>query len=136
VGLAGWGASPQASAPEASGRRWPAAWTACRPLVNHANQTIQTSSNPHPDAHDGGPTALGCANGICSYTGEGAALNDYFGTERDANGVYYSGTERCHMIVHEGVVVPGAKRAIAPNAPLQWLPVDPTLFYANGIPNL
>ena len=106
-----------------------------RPLVNHANQTIQTSSDPHPDAHGGGPTALGCTNGICSYTGEGAALNDIFGTERDANGVYYSSTERCHMIVHEGVVVPGAKRAIAPDAALQWVPVDPTLFYANGIPN-
>lgn len=105
------------------------------PLVNHANQTIQTSSNPHPDAHDGGPMALGCANGSCSYTGEGAALNDFFGTERNANGVYYSGIERCHMIVHEGVMVPGAKRAVTPTAPLRWLPVDWTLTYANGPSN-
>ena len=104
------------------------------PLVNHANRTIQTSSDPHPDTHDGGPTALGCVNGICSYTGEGAALNDIFGTERDANGFYYSGTERCHMIVREGVMVPGAKRAPGPDRPLQWLPVDPTLTYANGPP--
>jgi hypothetical protein len=102
------------------------------PLVNYANQTIQTSSNPHPDAHDGGPTAFGCTNGSCSYTGEGAALNDIFGTERDANRVYYSGIERCHMIVQNGVMVPGAKRALGPTAPLQWLPVDPTLTYANG----
>jgi hypothetical protein len=102
------------------------------PLVNHANQTVRTSSNPHPDTHDGGPTALGCTNGSCSYTGEGAALNEIFGTERNASGVYYSGIERCHMIVHNGVVVPGAKRAIGPDAPLQWLPVDPTLTYANG----
>ena len=103
-----------------------------RPLVNHANRIIRTSTTPHPDAHEGGPTALGCENGSCLYTGEGAALNDIFGMERDANGVYYSSTERCHMIAQEGVVVPGAKRALELTAPLQWLPVDPTVFYANG----
>jgi hypothetical protein len=100
-----------------------------RPLINWADFQVPTSDNPHPDAHEGGPTRVQCVedDGYCTYTGEGAGLNDIYGTERDQNGVYHPGIEQCHMIVQSGLMVPAAKRPRVAN-----FAVCPTPLFNGG----
>lgn len=84
-----------------------ASWNAIgQPLVNHATLEVGTISYPHPD----GPAPVRRVDGVSYYIGDGAALNDRYGTERDRYGTYLSGAERCHVLWTSGYEQPAAKR--------------------------
>ena len=101
-----------------------------KPLLNHATREVCTSSFPHPD---GATPIRRPSPGIYCYKGTGAALNDPNGTERNANGVYLTGSARCHVIWSGGYEIFAAKRpavrtypapgAIDPTTPIVWRPV-------------
>jgi hypothetical protein len=110
-------------------------------LVNYATREVPTSSYPHPDdAHlmreywDG-------THWIYYYSGEGAALNDVNGTERDAAGVYLPGSAHCHVVWSNGYEVSGAKRpntkawpapgVVVPWTAIVWRPVNPDVAIGN-----
>jgi streptogramin lyase len=126
------------------------------PLVNYANFEVCSTNRPNGVLHPDGvaPTRLLPAGAGACYTGNGAALNDLNGTERDKAGNYLSGSMYCHYIIVGGLEVPGAKRPatrypktkssdgkthydltrreINPATPIVWRPVDPNLDLANG----
>jgi len=97
-----------------------------QPIVNYATREVGTNSNPHPDGAQPTRTEVvkkpnGTTVTSYYYTGQGAALNDRDGTERDPSGAYYSGSERCHVANMGGYEAPAAKR---PN--VVWGKVDAT----------
>jgi hypothetical protein len=83
----------------------------------------------------------GNEQGAFWYTGNGAALNDINGAERDWTTSYFGGETYCHMIVSGGLEVPGAKRPATKSLPtpgivngntyIEWRPVNPNLNIAN-----
>jgi len=104
-------------------------------LVNFATKEVGTTSNPHPDG-----TPLGWTNGVnFYYKGQGAALNDINGSERDEYGNYLPGAERCHVVWSNGYEVPAAKRPstggypakVNVNSPILWRNVDSRVGIAN-----
>jgi hypothetical protein len=120
-------------------------------LENYATREVCSSSHPHPDQHgDDGETkplltfrdvdrdpALAC------WTGEGAALNDRGGRERDIHGVYLPETFHCHMVqLTPGYGFLAAKRpgmksengalVVDDTTPIVWRPVSPVPNIANG----
>lgn len=109
-------------------------WT---PLVNFATAKVGTTSNPHPDA----ATWEGSVGVVQYYSGNGAALNDINGAERDPSSNYIGGEAYCHMIVSNGLEVPGAKRPDTKTLPapgsvnvkslITWKPVNPNVTIAN-----
>jgi hypothetical protein len=117
------------------------------PLLHYATLDVCTSSSPHPDTHlsaDGTEhvpvlvTTIGeLGETSYCYTGEGAALNDRYGTERDANGVYYPGSDYCHVVRSSGYEVYGAKRPstyvgqVLIHTPILWRSVINNVAIAN-----
>lgn len=111
----------------------------CRglPLLNYATREVCTSSFPHPD---GAMPIRKPSPAVYCYKGTGAALNDPSGTERTSNGVYLTGSARCHVVWSGGYEIFAAKRpavrtypapgAIDPNTPIVWRPVT-TLTIVN-----
>lgn len=109
-------------------------WT---PLVNFATTKVGTTSSPHPDA----ATWEGDVGVVHYYSGAGAALNDLNGAERDPSANYIGGEAYCHMIVSNGLEVPGAKRPDTKTLPapgivnvkslITWKPVNPNVTIAN-----
>jgi hypothetical protein len=109
------------------------------PIRNYANLYVGTSSDPHPDGAQ--QVSLDRANGVAWYTGEGAALNDVGGIERDAAGVYLGTPDSLHLVVSGGIQVPAAKRPAtksfpAPgrvdvHSPITWLVANPYVTIAN-----
>ncbi|MPY99817.1 MAG: hypothetical protein GEU97_17850 [Actinophytocola sp.] len=112
-----------------------------RDLVNYATLEVCTSSYPHPDGtplrsyYWTGSTYVFC------YVGTGAGLNDPNGTERDAYGNYYRGSEYSHVTMSPDYYeTPAAKRpatipypypgTINRESPLVWRPVS-TVTIAN-----
>lgn len=134
------------------------------PLENHVANTLATSNSPyvdpwvdpaainvpHPDSAEyGGSTLCKIGKQVATTAykysggyqdvGAGAALNDLNGTEKNQYGEYMytsasTGSHYCHMIVHNGAEVPGAKRpatfttpapgGINCKTPILWRPVD------------
>jgi hypothetical protein len=105
------------------------------PLVNVATREVCTSSSPHPDTtpqftvREVLPQK---APGIHCYTGRGAGLNDPYGMERDANGVYLVQSNRCHfaMVTQTLSIIVGKRPAssgtvVTENSELLWRPVSP-----------
>lgn len=114
-------------------------------LVNYSDLEVCTSSNPHPDRAllvRSFPQPGSVENDTFCYTGNGAALNDINGEERDPNGIYYGGENYCHMLWSNSYEVPAAKRpatrsfpapgSVRTNTPILWRPVNPNLNIANG----
>lgn len=115
------------------------------PLVNVADLEVCTSTQVHPDGallvRSYSQSGSGPDDTFC-YTGEGAALNDINGIERDRFGQYYGEENYCHFIQNGGYEVPGAKRpatrslpapgSINTRSPIAWRPVSPNFSVANG----
>jgi hypothetical protein len=112
-------------------------------LRNFTTRHVGTSSLVHPDAVT--PTAVDLVRGIAWYIGEGAALNDPGGHERDEDGVYFNSEVRCHLVtVAGGVQVPAAKRpntrsypppgVVDVTTPLRWQVANPYVTIANDPP--
>lgn len=121
------------------------------PLANYATREVCSSTDPHPDQHGSGETkplvtfrdpardpVLAC------WTGEGAALNDPGGRERDINGVYLPETHHCHMVqLSPAYTFLAAKRpgmkfengvlVVDDTTPIVWRPVSPVPNIANGV---
>jgi hypothetical protein len=60
--------------------------------------------------------------------GEGAALNDINGTERDAYSVYRTGWTACHHGWYNGFEVPAAKRPATGGYPAKVSVTSPVLW--------
>lgn len=111
-------------------------------LVNHVDRYVATTTLVHPDGVS--PVATDAARGLAWYTGEGAALNDAGGAERDASGVYYPEWYRTHYVMAGGVMVPAAKRPATTSYPppgvvnvysrIRWLVANPYVTIANAAP--
>jgi len=71
------------------------------PLENFANIEVCSTDQVHPDAHAGGPDNTRCflnqQTGLpnCCWIGEGAALNDRGGRERNSHDVYLPEPHHC-----------------------------------------
>jgi hypothetical protein len=98
-------------------------------VINHISGEIGTISNPHPD---GAKLSRKTSDGVFYYTGEGAALNDNNGRERDQGGVYYTTKDRCHRVISNGAEAPGAKRPTTDannkwtvKSSIRWRPANP-----------
>ena len=108
-----------------------------RALRNYATLEVCTGTYPHPD---GAQLSSTPAPGVFCYIGEGAGLNDRYGTERDEFGAYYPGTLYAHTGWSNGYEVPVGKRPssggwplqVFPTSPLAWRPVAWHLTIANG----
>jgi hypothetical protein len=125
-------------------------------MDNYATQTVCTSSLPPSSAFGPSATATTPASnvdtdllsasyqgspepGVYCYSGEGAALNDVNGTERDIYKRYFSGRYRCHLVIANGYETYGAKRPattgyplrVDPHTPVVWRPVATTVRIAN-----
>ena len=106
-------------------------------LVNYTTLEVCTSSNPHPD----GAQFVRMEGSSYCYTGQGAALNDLNGTERDWTGTYLGDEFSCHVLWSSGVEVPAAKRPATTsypspghvniNTPILWRPVNNRVAIAN-----
>lgn len=89
---------------------------------------------------DGASGAAKTATVTC-WKGEGAALNDPNGTERDAAGVYYPGVEACHRAWQPSGAdfyeVTAAKRPttvsgkVIETTAIRWLPLAPGVVIGN-----
>ena len=69
---------------------------------------------PHPD---GAQLTRSPSPGVYCYIGQGAALNDFNGTERDRNNVYLTGFVYTHVAWSGGYEVYAAKRPATVNFP-------------------
>jgi hypothetical protein len=108
-----------------------------RLLLNYATTEVCTTSNPHPD-NAAFSSMLGAS--YC-YKGEGAALNDLNGTERDSSGLYITGSDACHVAWQSGIETVASKRpatksypypgSININSTIVWRPVNAALPIAN-----
>jgi hypothetical protein len=108
-------------------------------LRNFATRNVPTSSLTHPD--HASTVSVDANRSIAWYTGEGAALNDPAGIERDSDNVYLGTTPMCHMVAPGGVQVPAAKRpatrslprpaAVVITSPIQWSAFNPYVTIAN-----
>ncbi|HVH43646.1 MAG TPA: hypothetical protein VM925_14925 [Labilithrix sp.] len=67
---------------------------------------------------------------VFCYKGEGAALNDVNGTERDMNNVYLVGSDRCHVGWNSGYEVPAAKRPATSGYPVKVNEKSPIVWRA------
>jgi hypothetical protein len=121
------------------------------PLENHATTTVCTSSDPHPDQHgEGGAETkpelvvrdLERTPVLTCWRGEGAALNDRRGRERDINNVYLPENRHCHMSALGTATFPVAKRpgmkfdeggdfVLDITTPIVWRMVLPGIDIAN-----
>lgn len=109
-------------------------------IINYASSEVGTTTNPHPD---GARLTRSTPDGVFYYRGDGAALNDNSGTERNKDGVYYTTTDRCHVVISNGADVPGAKRPsvyypagsstlqVNVRSSIRWRPVASSVSIAN-----
>lgn len=107
-------------------------------LLNVATATVCMGDSVHPD---GAMLKDRKSPTIFCYAGDGAAINDLNGTERDYLGYYMTGAEHCHVTWSGSYEVPAAKRPSTKAAPypgsvvetskLQWRPVNDMLPIAN-----
>lgn len=129
---------------ETAGAEWNASG---RPLMNYVTRYVGTTSVPHPDG--AALVSFDPVAGVGWYTGQGAALNDTGGLERDQYGVDALGNPvgnvwPCHLIELMGVQVPAAKRpstrsfpapgSVNVNSRIRWLAVNPYVEIANDSP--
>lgn len=111
-----------------------------KPLVNFATTKVATANDPASRPHPDRATYEGF-DGAFMYGGEGAALNDINGAERDGTTAYLGGESYCHMIVNAGLEVPGSKRPATRSLPapgvvngktlITWKPVNPNVTIAD-----
>ncbi len=104
-------------------------------IVNYASREVGTISNPHPDA---AKRTRSTPDGVFYYIGEGAALNDNAGAERNKEGVYYTTKDRCHRVISNGAEAPGAKRpstnadnTVNVKSSIRWRPANPAASIGN-----
>lgn len=112
-----------------------------RRLVNYATREVGTSSYPHPDDAQVIRQQWNGTAWSYYYIGEGAGLNDMYGTERDQNGIYLNGAAHCHIIWANGYEMTGAKRpgtksypspgAVVTTSPILWRGVNNAVRIAN-----
>jgi hypothetical protein len=98
-------------------------------VINYISGEIGTISNPHPDS---APLVRKTPDGVFYYTGEGAALNDNNGMERNREGVYYRSEDRCHRVISNNAEAPGSKRPTTDaynrwtvKSSIRWRPANP-----------
>jgi hypothetical protein len=114
-----------------------------QPLRNWVTRAVGTSTLIHPDS-GAELVAVDPDRLVAWWTGEGAALNDAGGVERDGTSVYYGDSGRCHLIVSNSVEVPAAKRpstrsypkpgVVNINTPIRWQVANPYVTIANDPP--
>ena len=101
-------------------------------LANYA--TRQVCSGTHDSFDQLTAQYLGSPQpGVWCYKGQGAGMNDPSGTERDVNGRYLTGSQRCHVAWSGGYEVFAAKRPatisypapgrVDTTSPIVWRPV-------------
>ena len=94
-------------------------------MDNYATRKV-CSKVPATTDTAGSATYVGTdAYGNQCYTGDGAALNDVNGTERNSSNVYLSGSSRCHVALSGGYEVFAAKRPSTKSWPAPGV-VDPS----------